>query len=93
MNLKLRKLNREIAGSKAGPQDFIHIPVAFRYNIPQILAAIEAGHPMSYRFFRRDGKWRVHLITRTAAVEQVSDSANGALGIDLNPECIAIAQV
>ena len=91
--LRLRKLNREMPPGRARPQDYIHIPVVFRYNIPQILAAIAAEQPMNYQFFRRDGEWRVHLITRIPDVQRVSDLSNGSLGIDLNPECIATAQV
>jgi IS605 OrfB family transposase len=91
--LKLRKLSREFSAAQARPQDYVHIPVTFRYNIPQILAAIGAKHPMSYRFFKREGQWRVHLITRSPAVQQISDGANGALGIDLNPESIAFALI
>jgi IS605 OrfB family transposase len=91
--LKLRKLSREISTPHARPQDYIHIPVTFRYNIPQILAAVGAKHPMSYRFFKREGKWQVHLITHTPTMQQISDARNGALGIDLNPESIATALI
>ena len=91
--LKLRKLNREITTKQARPGDYLRIPVTFRYNILQILAAIEAGQSMSYRFFQREGQWRVQLITKCVSPVMVSDVKNGSLGVDLNPECIAIALV
>jgi IS605 OrfB family transposase len=71
----------------------IQIPCEFSYQKDFIDAALAKGQAMSYRFTKEDNKWYVALSTEAPKVVLVSDFKNGALGIDLNPSCLAMTQI
>lgn len=76
----------------------IAIPCEFSYQKALIQAALGQGQAMSYRFVReldekKRIKWYVLVSTEAPRVEQVSDFKNGALGIDLNPACLAMTHI
>jgi IS605 OrfB family transposase len=71
----------------------ISIPCEFTYQQKLIRSALDQGQAMTYRFMRENDNWYVLLSTEAPSVERVSDFKNGALGIDLNPECIAMTHI
>ncbi|MEO7164432.1 MAG: IS200/IS605 family accessory protein TnpB-related protein, partial [Bdellovibrionia bacterium] len=71
----------------------IQIPCEFNYQKDLIDSARTQGQAMTYRFIKEDDKWYVLLSTKAPVVEQSSHFKNGALGIDLNPSCLAMTRV
>lgn len=92
--LVLRLTNR-IANRIAKKQGSktVSIPCEFTYQKERVHAALAQGQAMSYRFLKENGRWYVLLSTEAPSVELKSDFKNGALGIDLNPKCIAMTHV
>ncbi|MDI6823840.1 MAG: transposase [Bacillota bacterium] len=71
--------------------------VRFRRGEEALRHAISAGQAITYCFFRRQKKGKV-VWYLGATVDQspsplVTDPARGALGVDLNPHLLAVAQV
>lgn len=71
----------------------IYIPIEFTYREEVIHQAFARGQAISYRFVKTEGIWYVHLTTTFHPVQRVTDRSYGALGIDLNPDCIAVSQI
>ncbi|MDI6894777.1 MAG: transposase [Bacillota bacterium] len=71
--------------------------VRFRRGEEALRYAISAGQAISYRFFRREKKgkvvWYLGATVEQAPSPLVTDPALGALGVDLNPHLLAVAQV
>lgn len=65
----------------------------FPYGQEVIDAARAAAHAISYRFVRTDGAWYVHATTERPAAERVTSRQAGALGVDLNPHLVAVAEI
>ena len=91
--LKLRKKNDEIAGVRAKPGDYIPIQVKFGYNHKYLLAALEDERPITYRFIRDAGVWKVQAIVDLPHVPIITNAKNGSIGVDQNPLCIAAASL
>ena len=91
--LHLRKKNDEIAGRTARPGDYLPIQVKFAYNHKYILQALEEKRPITYRFIRIDGTWKVQAIVDLPSVPILTDAKNGSIGVDQNPLCIAAASL
>ena len=74
--------------------------VRFAYGHDQVLAAVMSntdrgagpGQPISYRFKRDDKGWRVFVTTELAEVPVVTDVGQGVIGVDLNPDHLAVAE-
>lgn len=67
--------------------------VRFAYGQAAILDSLAAGRAISYRF-KRDAKgWRVFVSSEASARERVSDRRLGAIGIDLNADHLAVAEL
>jgi IS605 OrfB family transposase len=88
--LQLRLTNKmaKRLGSKT-----ISIPCEFSYSQEVIHAALISGQAMSYRFAKEGSRWYVSLSTEAPSTKLVTDFTQGALGIDLNPSCIALAHI
>jgi IS605 OrfB family transposase len=71
----------------------IQIPIEFTYRQEVIYQALASGQAIHYRFVKTAGVWYVHLTTELVPVQRVTHRSNGALGIDLNPGCIAISHI
>ncbi|MEW5932905.1 MAG: IS200/IS605 family accessory protein TnpB-related protein, partial [Bacillota bacterium] len=71
--------------------------VRFRRGGEALRHAISAGQPITYRFFRRRKKgkvvWYLAATLEQAPSPLLTDPARGALGVDLNPHLLAVAQV
>ncbi|MEO5969842.1 MAG: IS200/IS605 family accessory protein TnpB-related protein [Bdellovibrionia bacterium] len=71
----------------------IQIPCEFSYQKELIHSALLQGQAMTYRFVKEGKKWYVLLSTEAPMVVRSSDFKNGALGIDLNPACLAMTRI
>ncbi len=67
--------------------------VRFPYGQEVIEAALRDGRAISYRFVRRGSAWHVHATTERTAAPLVTDRRAGALGVDLNPGRLSVAEV
>lgn len=74
-------------------QTTIDIPIQFTYRQELIVGALATGQAMHYRFVREARGWYVHLTVNMEKIKQVSHRKYGALGIDLNPACIAVTHI
>ena len=50
------------------------------------------GQALTYRFLRNSKGWRVMITTGLPPVERVSVTGNGMIGLDINADCIALAE-
>jgi IS605 OrfB family transposase len=71
----------------------ITVPVVFPHGQEILNNALLAGQAISYLFVRKDKGWYVHATTERIEVPVVTDKKNGALGIDLNADHIAVSRV
>ena len=65
----------------------------FAYGQYEILAALANGTAISYRFVRDQKSWRVMVSTSVKAPQIVSKRVLGAIGIDINGDHLAVAEV
>jgi IS605 OrfB family transposase len=89
------KLVLRLTNSIANKRGFkkINIPCEFTYQKDLIQSALAQGQAMTYRFLKENNKWYVFLSTEAPSIKRVSDFKNGALGIDLNPGCLAVTHI
>ncbi len=84
-NLRLRSLTKE--ASYLELRD-LRIP----YGQDVIRQAMRNPQAISYRF-HRDGKgWRVFLTTSISEIKTRSIKAAGAIGVDINADCLAVSE-
>ncbi|PZN09262.1 MAG: transposase [Bacillota bacterium] len=67
--------------------------IRFPYGQDVIMAAIASGRAISYRFVRQNGAWYVFATTERPAAPITTSRRAGALGADLNPDRLAVAEV
>lgn len=71
--------------------------VLFRYGQDEVDAAILRGEAVTYRFHRRERRgrdvWYVAATVERPEAEIVTDRRPGAIGLDLNPEHVDIAEL
>ncbi|MDE4914923.1 hypothetical protein PQI07_30250 [Methylobacterium sp. 092160098-2] len=66
----------------------------FAHGADAIRAALAEGRPLSWRFLRDDTSWRAFVAVGQEVAERVGlDWSNGALGVDLNADHIALCHV
>jgi len=72
----------------------IDIPIELTYKQELLNQAITQKRALHFRFLRHEnGHWYVHLTFALDEVERVTDPRFGALGVDLNPSCVAITEI
>jgi IS605 OrfB family transposase len=67
--------------------------IRFPYGQEVIDAALSAGQAISYRFVRKDCVWYLFATTERPRAEWVTSRVAGALGVDLNPDRVAVGEV
>src|SRR5215469_1686638 len=67
--------------------------VRFAYGQEQFEESLACGRALSYRFLRDEKGWRVFVSTEASPVERITDKRLGAVGIDINPDQLVLAQV
>jgi IS605 OrfB family transposase len=70
----------------------IAIEVSFAYGLDHLLAAIEVGQALSYRFLRDDKGWRVFVSTAVLPTLTFSDVRLGVIGVDLNDGFVSLSE-
>jgi IS605 OrfB family transposase len=78
--------------AKAGKHLELH-GVKFAYGHDNLLAALVARTAISYRFVRDKTSWRVMASTAVVAPTLISRRALGAIGVDINSDHLAVAEV
>ena len=71
----------------------ITVPVVFPHGQETLKNALLTGQAISYRFIRKEKGWYVHATTERIQVPTVTDGKNGALGLDLNADHIAVGRI
>lgn len=85
-NLRLRSLSKEAAYC-----DLRNISIPYGQN--ELREALRHPQAISYRFLRDDKGWRVFVTTNRPAVAVRSIKAAGAIGVDLNADCLAVSEI
>ncbi len=67
--------------------------VRFAYGQRQFEDSLASGRALSYRFLRDKKGWRVLVLTEARPAERISDRRRGALGMDINPDQLVLAEV
>jgi IS605 OrfB family transposase len=70
----------------------ITLEVSFAYGVDHLLAALEAGQAMSYRFRLDDKGWRVFASTAVIAAPTFSDVRLGVIGVDFNVGFVSVSE-
>lgn len=66
----------------------------FEHGQHEILAALRAKRPLTWRFLRDDTSWRVMVMVGQEVEEEIGlDWSIGALGVDLNADHVALCHV
>jgi len=77
-----------------GTHKYVSIPnVHFPYGQDHIIAALSAKQALSYRFLRDAKGWRVFVTTDMPEVAVGSRRQLGAVGIDINEDCLAVSEI
>ena len=84
-NLRLRSLSKEAEYSKIEN-------IRFKYGADVVRQAIRSGQALSYRFLRDSKGWRVMVTTDMPETKQLSIKTSGSIGIDINANCLALAE-
>jgi IS605 OrfB family transposase len=90
--LRLRLTDRLV---KEHGKKYLELPIEFTYQQELISKALACGQALSYRLIKSEnGYWYVHLSFELSSQSDLqTDCRYGALGIDLNPSCIALTQI
>jgi IS605 OrfB family transposase len=84
-NLRLRSLSKKAEYT-------LFEKVAIPYGQEVVLEAMKNPQSISYRFLRDEKGWRVFVTTNLPKIEVVSVKAFGAIGVDINADCLAVAE-
>ena len=85
-NLKIRSLSKVATYCTI---DNLAIP----YGQDKIREAMRHPQAISYRFLRDSKGWRVFVTTALPEVTTISVKAAGAIGIDINADCLAVSEI
>ena len=83
--LRLRSFSREAR--------YLTLPVRIPYGQDVLREALRRGRAISYRFYRDDKGWRVFATTAQIEGERRSIKTAGALGVDVNADCLAVSEI
>ena len=87
-------LRLRLPNSLASKDKYLVIPdLQFSYGQDVIEAALLTGQAISYRFMRDEKGWRVFVATAYQAPMQISNRHRGAIGVDINADHLAVAEV
>jgi IS605 OrfB family transposase len=67
--------------------------VRFAYGQEQFEESLACCRSLSYRFLRDRKGWRVFVSTEASPVKRITDRRLGAIGLDLNPNQLVLAEV
>ncbi|NJD37449.1 MAG: IS200/IS605 family element transposase accessory protein TnpB [Geobacter sp.] len=84
-NLRLRSLSKE-----AQYVELRNIRIPYGQDV--IRQAMRNPQAISYRFLRDDKGWRVFITTSLPEIKTRSIKTSGAIGVDINADCLAISE-
>jgi IS605 OrfB family transposase len=84
-NIRLRSLSKE-----ASYLDLRDVRIPYGQDI--IRQAMRNPQAISYRFLRDDKGWRVFITTSLPEITTRSVRSAGAIGIDINADCLAVSE-
>ena len=88
-NLKLRLLNSMRQHGK-----YLRFEnVRFNYGADVIRQTLRCGQAISYRFLKDEKGWRVLVSTNLPEVKIISIRHAGAIGVDINADCLAVSEI
>lgn len=88
-NLRLR-----LPGLLVEEEKYVHLrDIRFSYGAEVIRQAFLRGQAISYRFIRDDKGWRVMISTNLPEIKIVSFKLAGAIGVDINEDCLAVSEI
>jgi hypothetical protein len=67
--------------------------VRFAYRQEELEEALACGRALSYRFLRDEKGWRAFVSMEPSPVKPISDRRLGAIGIDINPDQLVVAEL
>ena len=67
--------------------------VRFAYGQERLEESLACGRAISYRFLRDSKGWRVFVSSAATPVERITDKGLGAIGIDINPDQLVVAEL
>ena len=79
--------------NSAGGKYLVLPGVRFRYGQEQYEEALAASRAVSYRFLRDAKGWRVFVSLEPSSIEVMTDRRAGAIGIDINPDQLVLAEL
>ena len=74
-------------------QHLVLAGVRFAYGQEQFEESLACGRALSYRFLRDRKGWRVFVSTGASPVKRITDRRLGAIGLDLNPNQLVLAEL
>jgi IS605 OrfB family transposase len=86
-------LRLRLPNGMAGDGKFMELPISLNYGRDVFEKALKGKQAISYRFLKDDKGWRVFISTKAIAVEQVSSKDNGAIGVDINVDHLAVTEL
>jgi len=86
-SLRVRLPNRAMG------QHLVLAGVRFAYGQKQFEQSLACGRALSYRFLRDRKGWRVFVSTEASPVKRITDRRLGAIGLDLNPDQLVLAEI
>ena len=95
LSLKIRRPDVEDRPGLPDSAKYLYLEVAVSYGHEAIIAAVEQGAAISYRFHRDNASraWYVQVMTHVADPPKTSkDKVHGVLGIDFNADHLAVSQ-
>jgi IS605 OrfB family transposase len=84
-NLKIRSLSKEA-------HHILLENISFKYGHDVIREAMRNPQALSYRFLRNEKGWRVMITTNMPEIKTISVKTSGAIGIDINADCLAVSE-
>ena len=74
-------------------QHLVLTGVRFAYGQEQFEDSLACRRALSYRFLRDRKGWRVFVSTEASPVKWITDRRLGAIGLDLNPHQLVLAEL
>jgi len=74
-------------------QHLVLAGVRFAYGQEQFEESLACRRALSYRFLRDRKGWRVFVSTQASPVKRITDRRLGAIGLDLNPNQLVLAEL
>jgi len=87
-------LRLRLTGSLSEYGKYLHLRgIRFGYGADELSQALKSEQALSYRFIRDEKGWRVMVTTDLPEIKTVSIRQAGAVGVDINENCLAVTEI